>query len=295
MLFHIQHRTDYRYSVPVFLEPLTLRLRPRCDAVQELRAYAAALNPQPTGTSPCVDLDGNSTQTAWFDGFHDRLEIVTRSTVETRQSNPFGFLVTDSQALTLPLIYRPELRPQLHHYIERDVNESVICAFAHTLRKESNGQTLPFLTLLARRIKESFACIVREQGEAWMPLETLEKKRGACRDLTVLYIDACRCLGLAARFVSGYAYTENATGHDLHAWAEVYLPGTGWRGFDPSEGLGIADRHIAIAAGRSAQDANPVYGRYRGQAESSLTTAITLERVDASTTLTGTVTGGTRG
>src|SRR5690606_27947417 len=85
--------------------------------------------------------------------------------------------------------------------------------------------------------------------------------KGACRDLAMLFIDACRSQGLAARFVSGYAWQDAAQAeHDLHAWAEVYLPGGGWRGFDPSTGLATADHHIAVAACAVPDGAAPTTG-----------------------------------
>ena len=94
----------------------------------------------------------------------------------------------------------------------------------------------------------------------------MEQRQGACRDFAVLFIDACRCVGLAARFVSGYQDAYRSMGkRDLHAWAEVYLPGAGWRGYDPTRGLAVADHHVAVAAAADPQNAAPVTATYRGR------------------------------
>lgn len=106
--------------------------------------------------------------------------------------------------------------------------------------------------------------MVRPNGDAYEPAVTLKRGQGACRDLTVLFMEACRSVGLSARFVSGYA--EGLSTRDdgeLHAWAEIYLPGAGWRGFDPTLGLAVADRHVAIAASPIPVGAAPVSGSFR--------------------------------
>ncbi len=110
-----------------------------------------------------------------------------------------------------------------------------------------------------------FQKLVREEGLPKRPSETLASQEGACRDLTVLYLDLCRWQGLAARFVSGYWRGGKASERRyLHAWAEVYLPGAGWRGFDPSSGLAVGDDHIAVAASPDPDGAAPVFGTYGG-------------------------------
>lgn len=279
MRLAIQHRTEYRYSHPVFLEPLTLRLRPRCDVVQTLDQYSIVVDPAPTGISHCVDMDGNSSSTVWFNGVHEQLVITVNATVLTHRSDPFDFLITDNAALTLPLVYEQRLLPSLAPYLQRQQENAALAAFSRAMQTEAGGNTVRFLSLLAEHIRSAFQYLVREQGEAWTPQTTLEKKSGACRDFAMLYIDACRCAGIAARFVSGYSYADAKAQHHLHAWVEVYLPGAGWRGFDPSEGLAVADRHIVIATGRNAEDASPVFGLYRGDARLQLIASLSITQL----------------
>jgi transglutaminase-like putative cysteine protease len=124
---------------------------------------------------------------------------------------------------------------------------------------------VPFLSALSRRIAERCRPAIRLQGDPQPPAFTLREGTGACRDLSVLFIDACRAVGLAARFVSGYYGGPSAADRRyLHAWAEVFLPGAGWRGFDPLQGLAVADRHVAVAAGAQPRDAAPITGTLGG-------------------------------
>ncbi|WP_342586682.1 transglutaminase family protein [Methyloligella halotolerans] len=112
---------------------------------------------------------------------------------------------------------------------------------------------------------------IRAEGAAQSAAETLAIGRGACRDLAVLFIAACRCLNIPARFVSGYqAHAETADGKRyLHAWPEAYLPGAGWYGFDPTHGVMVADGHVGICAGPEQADTMPVSGGFFGPVVSS--------------------------
>ncbi len=278
MRLAIEHRTEYRYSRTVFLEPLTLRLRPRCDVSHTLQTYKIDVDPTPAGICHCLDLDGNGTTTVWFEGLHDRLAIAVAAVVQTHRSDPFDFIITDPAALSLPLVYSNRLRLVLNHYLSRPLADEAVSAFSTTIQIDAGNDTVRFLTLLVERIRSTFLYSVREYGEPWTPRETLERKCGTCRDFAMLYLDVCRCAGIAARFVSGYCYAE-ATEHHLHAWVEVYLPGAGWRGFDPSEGFAVADRHVALATGRNAEDASPVFGLYRGDATPVLTTSVSISKM----------------
>jgi len=97
----------------------------------------------------------------------------------------------------------------------------------------------------------------------------------------MLFIDICRSVGVAARFVSGYCLGDESAGGEMHAWAEVYLPGAGWRGFDPSRGLSVNDDYIAVAAGQLSQDAAPTMGNFRGEAVSSMDAEIIMSIVES--------------
>ena len=139
-------------------------------------------------------------------------------------------------------------------------------------------ETVPFLGLITHRIHETCEAVVRHHDDPWPASVTLAERRGACRDLAVLLTTACRAVGLAARFVSGYqAGDPEQTERELHAWAEVYLPGAGWRGYDPMRGTAVSDQHVALAAGLTPRAAAPTSGTFRGTgATSTLHTDVSM-------------------
>jgi transglutaminase-like putative cysteine protease len=279
MLFEISHRTRYSYSQPVYLEPFTLRLRPRSDAIQTLRGYDMVISPQPGGSGHCMEPGGNVAETIWFDGLHRSLDIEIRARVETHHGDPFNFLVTQPRALELPCRYEPHTAFILAPYLACGSRSPLVEQFAREIMQEARHETLPFLSLLAQQIPVRLEYMLREHGEPWSPEETLANGKGSCRDFAVLFIEVCRVAGIAARFVSGYCVGDAASGSHMHAWSEVYLPGAGWRGFDPSRGLTVSDEHIVVAAGQCPQDAAPTFGSFRGEAESAMEVHISLAAV----------------
>ncbi len=271
MFFKIKHEIRYTYSEEVFIEPITLRLRPRSDCFQKLHHFEIRSDPLPKGQSEAIDLDGNSVTCIWSGGLNRYITINANSLVETLNQNPFNFILTEDSSYEIPISYSPELDKALGAYLEREYTAVDIDHFANEVIKNSGANTINFLTNLNQHIFENFEKIERPQGNPQKPIETLTLKKGSCRDLTVLFMDACRFVGLATRFTSGYFYNEEIESSkvQLHAWAEVYLPGGGWRGYDPTHGLATADRHIAVASAGSPKMASPTFGMYRGTGVSS--------------------------
>lgn len=265
MHFEVKHNLRYTYTKEIFLEPAALRLRPRDDASQRLQFFGQEFLPKPDGHSDSLDLFNNPQTEIWFSDKQSKLEVKTHFKVETTLMNPFNYLVTDPHVLKLPAKYGVDSRQVLAPYLHRPHPDAAVEELAQTLLHESDDNTLNFLYHMTDHLHRNIQQVVRAVGDPLAPNKTLRRKEGACRDLAVLFIDLCRFLGLAARFVSGYKYDPGARdSQDLHAWAEVYLPGAGWRGYDPSMGLAVADHHIALAAGPTSQDAAPFSGTFRG-------------------------------
>lgn len=279
MKFEVTHSTSYRYGRAVYLEPHFIKLRPRSDGIQHLRQYSIMIDPQPAGTCDYLDLDGNSVTQIWFDNLSDRLEIQTSFSVETQLTNPFDYLISPI-AMKLPIPYPQNLVPDLAPYLELDTVSSTpdVQMFAHDLAQGAKWETLPYLAALAKRLALNWKQIVREEGDPWPSSLTLDKREGSCRDLTRLFLEACRTVGLAGRFVSGYQEGDpDQTIRYLHEWAEIYIPGGGWRGYDPSLGLAVSDRHVAVAAGRTHQGVAPITGTFLGtEVETTLQTGISF-------------------
>ena len=147
----------------------------------------------------------------------------------------------------------------------------------------SDQRALMFLQQLVEIIQDRVKYTQRHVGPAWPAGRTLKERVGSCRDLAMLMIEACRCVGLPARFVSGYHLVEpKPERYDLHAWAEVYLQGAGWRGFDPSGRGAIDDRYITLATSSKPLLTAAVNGSFSGseRVESALEWSIEAEVLD---------------
>jgi transglutaminase-like putative cysteine protease len=266
MLFRIRHSLHYRYDRAVFLEPLTVRLTPRQDSTQRLLLHRLELEAAPSGRSAGLDADGNASVVVWFDDLRERLDLTVTMEVETLLNNPFDWIITDPAVATLPARYDAATALSLSPFLAREPVDPGVAAWAGELAVGGDRATAPFLMALADAIHHGFHHVGRPDGDPMEPSETLTGRRGACRDTAMLYVAACRSQGLAARFVSGYSmhHPPEVTEQELHAWAEVYLPGAGWRAYDPSLGLAVADGHVALAAAPDHRRAAPVSGSYRG-------------------------------
>lgn len=269
MLFEIKHTTTYTYSRPVFLELHRLRIHPRCDAVQHVTSFDSTVEPRPSGSTDGLDTDGNIVESVWFYGLTEKLTVESRAKVITRYRNPFNYVLAE-RADRLPVSYQDPLQAYLAPYTARHQESHLVEQFARYVANKTEWKTLRFLTMLTREISEGFQPIERGVGASKSAEETYLSRTGSNRDLAVLFIVACRYVGIASRFVNGYYDDGNARDRlSLHSWGEVYLPGVGWRGYDPSQGLAVTDRHVAIAAAGDSLLAAPVSGSFRGNAVTS--------------------------
>lgn len=277
MHFQIRHRTAYAFSEPVFVEPHIIRLRPRADGFQLLAAYSLDIDPEPAGLTFGIDLYGNTFASAWFNGLTPHLVIETRATIETTRSNPFDYLLAPEGVVPLPWEH-PD--PRWAAYLGRPTGaeEDDVARFARELAATAPLIT-DFLAALNNRLYNSMDVIIREEGDPFEPEQTLSTAVGSCRDIAVVFMDACRAMGVPSRFVSGYQEGDpEQPRRDLHAWAEAWVPGAGWCGYDPTLGLIVADGHIAVAAAPEPRDAAPLTGSFRGSpATTSMTYEIELE------------------
>jgi len=277
MKISVTHSTVYRYDFPVYLEPHIFRLHPRTNSAQRLLSFDLQIAPAPAGTTECLDQDGNLALNAWFSAPTNELSVVSRFNVEMLRQNPFDYVII-GESLNLPLWYREPLCAALTPY-RNDTNAAEsVKQYAKSIAAGAQWNTLSFLVALSRQIFQTFRQVVRPYGPPWPSDQTLSSLEGSCRDLAVLFCDVCRVMGIAARFVSGYE-CASADRYDsyLHAWAEVYLPGIGWRGYDPSRGLAVSNGHVAVAAGFDPDLASPVAGWYSGGSRSQMEASVRLQ------------------
>ncbi|AFY70154.1 transglutaminase domain-containing protein [Thalassoporum mexicanum PCC 7367] len=285
MQYRITHTTTYKYSQPVELSSHIVRLRPRCDVAQKLLSFDVEITPTPVGAYKSVEIDGNANYKYQFEGKTELLRFQVTSGVETQRSNPFNFML-DAYAVELPIDYPSSILNALQPYLWRHGVSTSIDAIATQLAQEiylaSNANVVTFLSELNVKINSSCEYVIRETGSPLPAGVTWSQKVGSCRDFAVLFIECCRAVGLAARFVSGYHEGDpDEPEQHLHAWAEVYLPGAGWRGYDPTLGISVADQHIALVASATPALAAPITGRLKTpNVQSQMHYDLTIERIE---------------
>ena len=236
------------------------------------------------------DAEDNALDWAWFppDLTAPRLEFRSEFMVETLDTNPFDFFLKPS-ALTFPFAYDAAERYALAPCLTapRGTDEPQLRAWlAHHLPAPP-PDTVAFLAALNTTVRQALAYTRRDEPGIQTPTETLALRSGSCRDYAVFFIALCRTLGLAARFVSGYLHEPPAPGISnplpptMHAWAEVYLPGAGWRGLDPTRGIFCDDAFVAVAHASLAESVNPIQGGFYSPVpvSSHLSTHLTIERL----------------
>ncbi len=275
MLLSIKHTTSYTYDHPVLLEPHRLRLTPRTDCYGSLLERALKITPHPSSISISVENDGSISHWVRFEGETEEFIVESQILISLiTDKNPFDFLIYPETCLNLPMVYPSDMLRELRTFLIADSIAPQVRDFANAILEQAKGQTMGFLVMLSQCMKRDFVYEFRHAGAPYQPDDTLASRRGSCRDWAILYMAAARAVGLAARFVSGYYFDENPKLPDLHAWVEVYIPGGGWRGFDPSLGLACYGHHIAIATGASAAGAAPIQGTFKGYAHSEMELAL---------------------
>jgi transglutaminase-like putative cysteine protease len=268
MLFAVRHETRYRYSLPVVLAPHVLRLTPRPE--HRLLSRTLVVRPEPLELNQEVDAFGNATTRVVFPAASTE-ELFIDSTFELETTRPGPALASGPEAARWPPVIGDALAPYLARGTSIDAG---VAAFGRALLAEAGHDLLPFLDHLCRTVHSRADKRIRPTGDAQSAAETLATWRGACRDFTVLFLAVVRSLGLAARFCSGYqAEAETPDGRSyLHAWPEVFVPGIGWRGWDPTHGIPVSDGHVALCAAPEQVDTMPVVGSYSFNGQSLTST-----------------------
>ena len=263
----IQHKTHYHYAESVTLYPHILHLRPREG--HDIRVQSSRLEISPEYQIRWKrDVYGNSVAVVDFLKAAADLVINSEVVVEHYEEEPLQFVLEDN-ARSFPFLYDPseqiDLAPYQSAVFPQD--QAVLKEWIAELWNPGLGvDTITLLTSVNRKIANELQYQMREEPGVQSPAQTLSMRTGSCRDLATLFIEICRYCGLASRFISGYLLSgPGLDDHTAtHAWSEVYLPGSGWRGFDSTSGLVVSGDHIAVAVHRHPQAIPPVSGSYIG-------------------------------
>jgi transglutaminase-like putative cysteine protease len=270
-LVHLSHVTTYSYSQPARFGEHRLTVRPRESYDQHLLSSDLLIDPEPVDLRWLHDVFGNSVAIASFDKRADRLRIESRARLLHTPSDLEDVHIED-YARNYPFTYSSEEMPDLLRSIERqhlDPQRRIDTWARQFVGTSGATATLALLTEVTRAIKREFTYLPRHQKGTQSPLETLERGTGTCRDYAMFMIEAVRALGFAARFVSGYVYNPSGKRRRIgsgntHAWVRVYLPGSGWVEFDPTNAIVGTHGLIRVAVARDIYQVIPISGTWSG-------------------------------
>ena len=261
----IYHSTEYLFSQTVTLNCHRLLLRPREGHDVRIESSKLAISPRYT-IKWYRDVFDNSLALVHFTQQANRLCIVSDVVIQHFEE-PSLDITADNQTRINPLNYETDELIDLTAYQQPIFTQDQpgLRAWLHEIGL-TDLNTLSLLPTLTHAIKSKCQYKAREEAGVQSPLQTLNLASGSCRDYATLFIEACRCLGLASRFVSGYLHAPatEVGNASTHAWAEVYFPGIGWQGFDPTVGKMTGNSHIAVAVTRNPEAVPPVSGSYIG-------------------------------
>ena len=270
-LLTISHVTHYAYRQPVAFGEHRIMMRPRESHDQRVIEARLAIDPEPAGLRYVHDVFGNSVAIARFDrsGTALRFESLVRMA-----HNPLGRDEVDVEAYarSYPFTYSSEDMPDLLRSIERQHHDPyrIVDGWARSfVRSDGHNDTVAMLADMTATIKREFSYAQRQEKGTQAPVETLRRREGTCRDYAVLMMEAARSLGFAARFVSGYVYNPSRAegrvgGGNTHAWVRIFLPGSGWVEFDPTNGIVGSRGLIRVAVARDPIQAVPLHGTWKG-------------------------------
>ncbi len=275
----IFHLTEYRFSQAVELSEHTLLLRPREG--HDIRIESSRLAVTPAHTVKWYrDIYGNSVGILSVTEASDSLRIESEVVIENYAERPLDFMV-DHRAVTYPFRFEPEERLDLLPYRTHTWPNETKLLKQWVARFWQPGQAIETFVLLDqmnKAIVADFAYNMREAPGVRSPARTLDLGSGSCRDFAAYFTEACRYLGFAARFVSGYLHNPGSQQHgSTHAWSEVYLPGAGWIGFDNTSGQVTGPDHIATAVHRHPESVPPVAGSFIGPAGTASELEVTVD------------------
>jgi transglutaminase-like putative cysteine protease len=262
------HNLEYSYEESVQLGEHRLCIKPRSHGFQRLINFNLNISPNPKILYPLLAASGEEINRITFEGYTDSLSIKAISEVETLK-HPCILDGIKERDLTLPFcrsIINRDLQGALEGWMPNGQHDPSAVELAQEALAGSSNNALSFTFQLIEIIQDRVKYTKRHTGPAWPASRTLRERVGSCRDLAMLMVESCRSVGIPSRFVSGYHFEDPLPKEfELHAWAELYIPGAGWRGFDPS-GKGLIDeRYLTLVSSSKSNLTAVITGNFRGK------------------------------
>jgi transglutaminase-like putative cysteine protease len=276
----IRYQTTYSYDQAVRFSPHDVRLFPRHDRFSRVRRMDFKTSPDAT-VRFARDVFDNTVASCFFPDPSAELHLELSLDLEIDEKDPFHFLL-ETSAVELPFAYDPAIQPVVAPFQQLRTADTLVVPGWTPPTASAKRNTVATLADLNILLHESIGYERREEGAARSPAETLQNRQGACRDIAVLLAELLRAMGLAARLVSGYLRESESDARraegSLHAWTEVFLPGAGWVGLDPTNGIFCNHNFISAAVGLSPADITPISGSYfhKEQIPSRMTSRLEL-------------------
>jgi uncharacterized protein (DUF2126 family)/transglutaminase-like putative cysteine protease len=287
----IYHLTHYKYDKPVRMGPQIIRLKPAAHSRTKVLSYSLKVTPENHFVNLQQDPYGNYLARFVFQEPVTEFKIEVDLVADMTVYNPFDFFV-EEEATKWPFKYPEELIEDLSIYMIPEPPGPALVEYLKHFDMSPDQPTVDMIVGINARLQQAIGYVIRMEPGVQTPEETLTAALGSCRDTSWLLVQILRNLGFATRFVSGYLIQltpdlkalDGPSGTevdftDLHAWCEVYLPGAGWVGLDPTSGLLTGESHIPLAATPHFRNAAPISGGYFGEAETSFDFAMTVTRV----------------
>lgn len=281
----VRHVTAYTYEEPVELSSHVVRLSPVQDADQRVLSHRLTVDPA-TPSSDFEDVFGNRARRMRLEKPYTKLEVLSESIVQVRQP---PLLHSPQRRMTIPLVWMPWQRQMMLPYLlpmelaETQLRE--LSEFAMSFAERQDFDLVETLIDMNQTIYRDFAYVQGSTSIESTPFDVYTKRRGVCQDFANLFICLARLLNIAARYRVGYIFTganyqNQVQSEASHAWVELYLPWTGWRGFDPTNGILAGTDHVRVACGRNYRDATPTSGTlYKGGGGEQLSVSVRVEPV----------------
>ena len=287
-ILEVKHKTTYTYDKMVKRSVHKLHAKPIEDSRQRLMQYSLRVTPETTLVE-FEDVFGNPSVRFNMDKPYNQLEIDMHAVVELQLSDPFAFASIPIKR-TFPLVWMPfqqiMLAPYLQHPELPDTQIEELFEYAMSFASSNNWDLMETLFAINLKLFKEYQYVPGTTKLTTTPYEVYCAKQGVCQDFTNLFITLARLLGVPARYVCGYLYTGNTGGSSRamsdasHAWIELFIPNTGWKGFDPTNGILPNADHIRLSCGRNYKDVAPTSGTLYSVAQESILVDVEVNEIN---------------